>query len=197
VRQRYAVIREPADPDELFERVEDAFDVLSGRDDLVFVYAATEEDDPRLRVHVWREVHERALVRLVEDGALRVRYLAVEGDSDATAAAIEDALREALPTVAPAELRERAREEMGADPDALVRAALGSGAHDAETSDLLRGALSSRDVKLRQSAAMAAALTRWRQLEPELETALARETDPTAQALLRQALLDVRETSGG
>ena len=197
MRQRYAVIREPADPDELFEQVEDAFDVLSGRDDLVFVYAATQEDDPRLRVHVWREVHERALVRLVEDGALRVRYLAVEGDSDGTAAAIEDALRAAVPTVAPAELRARARDEMGSDPDAVVRAALGSGGFDPETAELFRGALSSPDVKLRQSAAMAAALTRWRQLEPELESALARESEPTAQELLRQALLDVRETSGG
>lgn len=197
MRQRYAVVREPADPEVLFERVEDALDALSREHDLVFVYERTDEADPRLRVHVWREIRGRARVRLAEDDALRVRYLAVEGDSDATAAAAEEALRAAVPTVPPAELRERARRELDSDPDALVRAALGSGAFQADTAELVRAALAHPEPAVRQSAAMAAALTRWRQLEPELEAALAREDDPTAGALLRQAISDVRETSEG
>jgi hypothetical protein len=191
--RRYAVLSEGYAIDELFEAVEESFEELARRTDMLFVYEGPEMLEDTL-THVWVDgASGAATIRLTDDHALATRHVWVDAADEDVAGTVMEVLAERLPVESPEALREQARGEP--DPRALIRLALGAGEQlDADALEIVRAALRSTDPDVLEGAITAAALSRSPALAPELRRLTEEAPDEGLRAMAAQALIDTGET---
>ncbi|MGN6104052.1 MAG: hypothetical protein ACTHU0_03035 [Kofleriaceae bacterium] len=162
----------------------------------LFFYEYSEQRSETVVEHYWREQVENGVtVTLIDDLAIGARYLCVAGGDPTQRQRVWKHLAVMLPVASTEELR-RAALDPSSTPGLLPQLALSlNGVFEQETADILVGALASPTLDVRMSAAEAALLLRWSQLEPDLRLALDRETDAEGQQALAH-VLTVLATSG-
>lgn len=162
----------------------------------VFLYEYSEQRSETVVEHYWREQAENGVtVTLIDDLAMEGRYLCVAGGDPTQRQRVWKNLAVMLPVVSTEELR-RSALDPASSPALLPQLALSqNGVFEQETADIIVSALASPTLDVRMSAAEAALLLRWKQLAPDLQLALERETEAEGQQALAHVLA-VLATSG-
>jgi hypothetical protein len=175
--RQHFVLHDDTDIQDLFDDVENALDELQEQQNLLFVYAQTEETDDA-KVHVWLERRKKdALVKLVDDLVIPARYLIVEAMIQEEVARIVTSLEKHVRFISLQELQQQANSKMTDDPRSLLLLALGTTeTFDQTTFDIQLRGLRSSDTKVRYAATMSAGTTQWPEFIPELTTLS--QTDP-------------------
>jgi len=156
---------------------------------LIFDYEGQRRDPSGVAIEHWGEVSDvNNSVQFAVDQDLGVRYVSVSLSREDLLAQLMNYLSEHLEVYTIEELKHHAR-EMGTDSQAtLFRLALVLGEFDPEVCDLIRSALRSPQVTVRNGAARAAALLRWQDLSQALHEALAQEQDAETARILELAI---------
>jgi hypothetical protein len=186
--RRYAVLRCGLKHGQVIPLLEAGLRRLRSEHDLDFCYAYA-EDDADTRQEVWLEhPSETAVVRLVNYRPISMIYLVIEavrGDQFRAMGALVDR----LPIQSLAELQTAARQCIDLDPTGLIRLAVGAGDQaDPVSRSIIAEALSNSTRAIRLAAAMAAGVTRWPDLVPELEVVARREADERVRRMMQGAL---------
>lgn len=172
-----------------FDTFRGALDQLKKEHGMEFKYALFEEGADDLARHVYWEAQERAILNLVEDFDVSVRYLIIEAASQEDVEHLGERLGEFLPFIPLAELQEEARQKMMDDPQVVVRMALGTNElSDPVSLEILRNGLSSDNELVRFRAAAAASLTQWTEFLEELRQMNQNDPSPEVQEMARRAV---------
>jgi hypothetical protein len=182
------VLRDAPPCESLRTRLDDVLLEVKPQIGLFFFYKGRIDRAPGVVVHQFFDPARTEVdVRLVCDDVLGARYVNVTGPDPVVRSAILDALAQHFDTVPVEELREAA--QRAGDERSWLLLALGIRTpFDEPTSRLISEAMVSPDVERRRSAAEAAAMLVWPELDGMLSQALARETDADVRQLLRLAL---------
>jgi hypothetical protein len=148
--------------------------------------------------HHWQEKRPEAaaMVVVVDDLEMMVRYLYVKSSDPQHEARVWKNLKFLLPVVPPEELKDEARDP-DADSAALPRLALGLDASvfDEESFQLVTEKLGSEDFEVRMDAALAALILKWKRFVAPLKESLAKEDGDKGRAAI-QHTIDVLENRG-
>ena len=196
---RSLILAEPVDIEATKKRLWDVFQSWRDVSDLSFVFDETRPEDQGVVVDVWwAPTQEIPLdIRLVDDRVADTRYLSVVTDDEDRSRDLVARLADEFPTVSISDLLEQARSPQPG-PHALMRLGLGlSGEPSEEAVSLIRDGLDSPQDATRDDAAEAAAVYRRPELVPDLEAALAGETDPVRRQKLDVALQLSRPSTSG
>lgn len=194
--RRHYLLRDEEPHEAITERLEQAFDALKHRYDLVFAYAETRELGETVIETYLEFRNEEAVVQLVHDPEIPARYVIVEAADPEDLEKIGAEISRHLPVIPVEELREHARRSLESDPSELVRLAVGAPeTADEATAALLREALRHPQDRVRDAAAMAAGILRWPELAGDLHAAAEKEQNAEIRSLLAAALASVEQPS--
>jgi len=190
-RRGYLLLDLQGPQESLVESVERALDAIRERTGLLFVLTDTQTAGPDIDVYIWGErLDQESSIVLTDDAAVPAVYLMLETANEQAFETMLDALREKLPVIPLATLKQRAGEP-GAPPPALVRMALATGDEpDEEVVQVITDGLGSQDPQRLDAAVMAAALTRWEEFVPALERVRVGTTDEGIERMAAQAIRD-------
>jgi hypothetical protein len=177
-----------SDPEDLsfFNAMQAALESLEERHGLRIEYRGYEITGSGLGRHSYVEI-DGAVISVVEDFQLHVRYMIVEAHPDH--AIWPTGFPEGfLPIVSLAELQDAAAEAIVRDPQALVRMALATGAAEDERSvALITEGLRSEDELVRFRAAESAALTGWEVFAQQLQCLARHDPGPEVREMASKA----------
>lgn len=157
---------------------------LSG---VAFVYAHAEDVSDEVRRFVALDTAGHGSISVLSDLELAMRWVEIAGDSEAFERTVDDAVVALVEIVPLRQLRGEARRRP--DEETLVRMARGAQhVADAETLEILVGALASDHPTRVCGAALAAGILRWPELLAPVEAASAIKRTARVKRALREAL---------
>lgn len=163
---------------------------------LCFAFSHTEDVSDDVEKYVLREKDRRGSVSVLEDLETQTRWLEIEGASEEIERQVDEALLASLEIVPVRQLRGEARKKPG--PVTLKRLARGAGATaDAETLEIVAGALGSENPVRVCAGAEAAGILGWRELLPALVAAAAIKRTSRVKRELRGAIAACGGDAGG
>ena len=143
-----------------------------------FLRKASRRKSDAVVEHVWQEQRAKgaATVVMVDDVELPGRYLYVSCDDSAHGQNVWRKLEYLLPVLKRDDLLAAAKSNVEA-PGSLTRLAMSLRGFDADGFQLIASSLAHASLGVRMDAAQAVVCLKWKRFRPELEAALARETD--------------------
>jgi len=180
------------EPD-LAGRIGDALMAWARDQGVDLVHQPVGASDATVRIDRWFDPDGQLVFELVRDPQLGRPYLSVVHPDPARRREVWEALADALPIRAIADLKQDVGRSETRDPAAYLRLAMGSPPEpDPEATALITGGLASPDLETRAQAAMAAGLLLWPAFEQPLEAALAAEPDRGVADVMTAALRFLR-----
>jgi hypothetical protein len=187
--RRHYVLRSQPTELSFFDTMQAAIDVIQEKHGLDFKYSHSENMGENLGRHIYVEMGNRALLRVVNDHRTPVRYLIVDASTDQGVEELSSWLGESLPFILLQELQQDARAKGTTDPGALIRLAIGAGEMaDPETQKILSDSMQATEAIVRFRAAEAAGLVQWPEFIPALTKLKESDSSPEVREMAGKAL---------